>query len=429
MIIDAPNPSTPNTNTQAVLAYLQSIKADIRAAIVARGGNVEGVPFEQWGDVVAGLSFDSGGGSSGGSSGAGGSSGGSSSEGSPSDDQLQWVPYTEIVSGIPNMTVLQPDGNWRAAEPEDFQFGGGDYDVARVLKIAVPNGFINALIFRAGFKLGGDNFGVIFDVKSEMINGSMSPFGYIDAPDGLPDVAMDAVEFGMRINFEEAGGSGGTEPPPPPPPPFTDTGLTPTVLQMGPYWNDVSASAHIQGTYQGFGVALFKLTKVPIMYTQNKDYNGRVLGANGRNIRVLYLSYDMDYRDQPVSLETFEVGIIFGYAINVRTFAVLVEGAEVGEEVTLQVTAGTKRSFITSEDAMQYPLLPYGTDTEYIERNGAQLANYADWLNTDNPQPYIGTSFTCDFESYGPKQITIVDAWPPISFMGSSGYLLRLEPA
>ena len=42
---------------QTALDFIASVKADIYNAITSKGGNLNGVPFEQWGSVIAGLQF------------------------------------------------------------------------------------------------------------------------------------------------------------------------------------------------------------------------------------------------------------------------------------------------------------------------------------------------------------------------------------
>jgi hypothetical protein len=45
------------TQVQNKLTYIRLVKDDIRSAIEARGGNLTGVPFDQWGTVIRAMSF------------------------------------------------------------------------------------------------------------------------------------------------------------------------------------------------------------------------------------------------------------------------------------------------------------------------------------------------------------------------------------
>ena len=45
-------------NILPTLEYIQAIKVDIADAIISRGGELSGIPFEQWGSILAGLVFD-----------------------------------------------------------------------------------------------------------------------------------------------------------------------------------------------------------------------------------------------------------------------------------------------------------------------------------------------------------------------------------
>lgn len=167
---------------QKILKSTNIIKADIAAAIIERGGNVDGVPFEQWGGVIAGLSFDAV----------------TNNNGVENTQYYTWFPHN-IFSDNNNITgtfVTKTDGTLRQVEYADFYFGDTDIDVPVILKVLSPRGIVVATIMQV--KISGTIFNVVPYTSNELIG-----WGYIDAPSGLPIVDFNEVEFGIAINMFE----------------------------------------------------------------------------------------------------------------------------------------------------------------------------------------------------------------------------------
>ena len=168
---------------QKILKSTNIIKADIAAAIIERGGNVDGVPFEQWGDVIAGLSFDAV---------------TNNNNGVENTQYYVWFPHN-IFSDNNNITgtfVTKTDGTLRQVEYADFYFGDSDIDLPVTLKVLTPNGIMVATIMQV--KISGTIFNVVPYTSNELIG-----WGYIDAPSGLPIVDFNEVELGVAINMFE----------------------------------------------------------------------------------------------------------------------------------------------------------------------------------------------------------------------------------